>query len=910
MNLTQPYYIEPRTDASHLTLDGKWDFCWSDQPTDAPSALTYAHSCTLPHAVYHCLHEAGVLPDPYHGTNSKLFHWGDEKIWYFRRVFSLHKPDFHGHAFLCLDGAAYFTKLWINGTLLGEHEGMFGGPCADLFTHLNLDGENELIIEVKAANYANKADYPTYCRNAERKELIPWNIIRDSITSTGDFHTFGIWNHVRLELLPTVHMSRPYMYTESIQDGAAQIHFEVEIADGHIRELRPYLGRDDNDDCYTRAFDTGLTGAQLDSCAQIEILFRDGDDTVFSCREPVPFTDWEHLGMMEKYHELTFYQKDFLIKDPVLWYPYGLGEPHLYQVTLRLYLQETLCDEQSFPFGIRIFRDRHTPGQKYRAGWGKFLFSVNGEDMFLKGMNWLPMDYLYDISPERYEWCLRLVKNAGIQLLRVWNGGGFPETDTFYSLCDKLGILVWQDQYLANTNCSSQHSQQVLECQLAYNLYRLRNHPSLVIICGGNEFNPYTQGNAAAMFVTQRTVQMLIPDRIFHYTTADRGSAHIYIDMEPTWYRHLYQQLPFVGESGIHCFPNYKTLCLFLDPKETDSKLGNISDPSFAQNFPGLINHFTEYLPDRVPRMLARISQITDISDCTLKTLCEAAQVQAYEFYQLMIQAMHENYPFCGGIMPWALKRPWPTVGIQTIDGDDRPCMNYYAVQNAYRAVNVCWCQQWSILAPEEALPMVVKILHEAKEDFSDATVTLTVYAPDLSVFAEYSAPCAPVLDFGMLSLPAQFTNKCFLVCADLVRNGESIARSVYFNKCTDILSDPAIYQASRTAPTENLHFSNGPWLKDNLVAAKPAVLEAQLIQTGLDGSYPYAELCILNESDTPAYPVTIDTENSEQRVFLSDNFFLLKPQERKCVRITCDSGQLHTLRISLWNGSDLLLKV
>ena len=55
------------------------------------------------------------------------------------------------------------------------------------------------------------------------------------------------------------------------------------------------------------------------------------------------------------------------------------------------------------------------------------------------------------------------------------------------------------------------------------------------------------------------TVEALAPDRVYYYTTADQGSAHIYIDMEPVWYRHYYKQLPFLAESGIHSFPSFKT---------------------------------------------------------------------------------------------------------------------------------------------------------------------------------------------------------------------------------------------------------------------------------------------------------------------------------------------------------------
>lgn len=528
--------------------------------------------------------------------------------------------------------------------------------------------------------------------------------------------------------------------------------------------------------------------------------------------------------------------------------------------------------------------------------------------MFLKGMNWMPIDFLYDMKPERYEWCLTLAKNAGIQLLRVWNGGGIPETDTFYELCDKMGILVWQDQYIANTSLTQNFPLDVLECQTAYNLYRTRNHPSLVILCGGNEFIPYIPECASSLYVMEKTSQVLTPDRIYHPTTADKGSAHIYIDMEPVWYRHRYKQLPFLAESGIHSFPNFKTMRKFICEKEATASIKDLAAPEFAGNFPDLLNHFAEYQPDRVPRMTARMSQIINMTDTSLEAMCEASQVQVYEFYQLMIQSMQENYPACGGIMPWVFKRPWPTAGTQTVDGDDRPGYGYYAVQNAYRPVNVCWCQQWSVLAPEEEISLVVKTFNQNIEDLSDTQITLTVYNPDLTVCEEYQSNYQDIVDFGYLKLDSYFTNTCFLVCADISRKGVSMSRSVYFNKCSELLADRELYQKYRSQPTENLYFQNGPWLKNSIQSAKQVQLHAERIVEGEDGSYRYAQLQITNLSDVPAYPVTIEQTDPDSREFLSDNFFLLKPGETKAVRITCDCGQVGQVRISCWNGKTLIL--
>ncbi|MBO5755447.1 MAG: hypothetical protein J6R89_05255, partial [Clostridia bacterium] len=616
--------------------------------------------------------------------------------------------------------------------------------------------------------------------------------------------------------------------------------------------------------------------------------------------------DFDALGMDPDYHELQFYRRDIKIKNPKLWYPNGFGEAHLYQVSVSLWQDGKQYDEATFPFGIRTFTAGETAGNKYRARWEKFLFSINGKEIFLKGMNWTPMDFLYDVSPERYEWCLTMAKNAGIQLLRIWNGGGMQESDTFYALCDKLGLMVWQDLFIANQHSTNAYPHVVLECQTAYNLYRTRNHPSLVLLCGGNEFNPYAYTNAANMFIMDRNVRTLTPDRIFHYTTSDKGSAHVYIDMEPVWYRTRYRDLPFMGESGIHSLPNFKSIKKLISEREASGILPDLADPSFAENYPDLLNHFTEYRPDRVPRMMARASQILDMRSITLAELCEATHVQSYEFYQLLIQSMQDHYPRCGGVMPWVFKRPWTTTAIQTVDGNDLPTFAYYAVQNAYRPLNVFWRQPWTVWAPGEEMTFSVGVFNQNGEDLSGALVSLTVYRPDLSACVSYRKVYEPSLAFDSLTLDEGYTDTCFLVCVDLMKEERVLARSVYFNKCTSVLADPELYRTYRSAPAENLRFENGPWLKPSVQQAKKARLSAQRVATGKTGVYEYVDVAVKNLSDVPAYPVTLDLTDEDKRFFLDENFFLLKPGEEKMIRLTCDSGTCGTVVVSAWNGERL----
>ena len=118
-----------------------------------------------------------------------------------------------------------------------------------------------------------------------------------------------------------------------------------------------------------------------------------------------------------------------------------------------------------------------------------FRFILNGVPLFIKGANFIPGDSLPTrFTRDKIEYLLDTALYSNMNMLRVW-GGGYYESDEFYELCDKKGILVWQDfmfacqaypffdeAFLAN-----------VKTEIEYNIKRLRHHASLAIWCGNNE---------------------------------------------------------------------------------------------------------------------------------------------------------------------------------------------------------------------------------------------------------------------------------------------------------------------------------------------------------------------------------------------------------------------------------------
>ena len=171
------------------------------------------------------------------------------------------------------------------------------------------------------------------------------------------------------------------------------------------------------------------------------------------------------------------------IRNPKLWWCNGLGEPNLYHFTTSVSLGGT-ADSRSENIGLRdikVLREKDEFGTSYTV-------QINGVKAFMKGANYIPQhSFLTEVTDSMYERTILDAVNANMNMLRVW-GGGIYENDIFYDLCDKYGILVWQDFMFA---CSFYPTEgEMLESvrqEAIDNVVRLRNHPCIALWCGNNE---------------------------------------------------------------------------------------------------------------------------------------------------------------------------------------------------------------------------------------------------------------------------------------------------------------------------------------------------------------------------------------------------------------------------------------
>ncbi len=175
----------------------------------------------------------------------------------------------------------------------------------------------------------------------------------------------------------------------------------------------------------------------------------------------------------------------FSVDNPSLWWPNGLGDHPLYEINGILKTGDNEIDKIQTHAGLRKVRLIQTPQPD---GGKSFYFEVNGLPVFAKGANYIPSDIFPSrVTDKHYEEIINAAVNANMNMLRVW-GGGIYENDIFYDLCDRNGIMVWQDFAFAIYQMPDYPEFfESIKKELKDNIERLRNHPSLVLWSGNNE---------------------------------------------------------------------------------------------------------------------------------------------------------------------------------------------------------------------------------------------------------------------------------------------------------------------------------------------------------------------------------------------------------------------------------------
>lgn len=153
------------------------------------------------------------------------------------------------------------------------------------------------------------------------------------------------------------------------------------------------------------------------------------------------------------------------VMNPRLW---SIEDPHLYKLITRVRSGRSTADSTETPFGIRTIRFDPNEG-----------FFLNGKHVYLKGTN-NHQDHAgvgTAIPDALQEFRIMKLKEMGANAYRCSHN---PPTPELLDVCDRLGMLVIDENRLMGTNEEHFNLLKRMVC-------RDRNHPSVFIWSIGNE---------------------------------------------------------------------------------------------------------------------------------------------------------------------------------------------------------------------------------------------------------------------------------------------------------------------------------------------------------------------------------------------------------------------------------------
>ena len=452
-----------------ISLGGAWTFAQRGREP-MPAAV--------PGCNYHDLLRLGKIEDPFTGMNEGKCAWVGEADFDYTRVFTLTQANLAADR-IVLSCAQLDTlcRVYLNDALVGEGQNCHIGYEFDV-TDAAWAGENTLRVEFDSPVRHAKAMAEQFTTPADVNYRGRIHIRKPQCHYGWDWGpcipVSGITGDVSLKL---------YTSAKLLPMEISQTH-----AGGKVT-LRAKAGAE-----------TFRPGVEL----RLTLLSPDGD-------------------VIAQGGEL-----DTLIEEPQLWWTHDLGQQPLYTVKAEAMYNGAAVDMLEQKIGLRTI-ELNREADQYGHN---FQFVLNGVPIFAKGSNYIPPDSFPDratveVKRGLLEECVR----ANMNMVRVW-GGGYYETDEFYDICDRLGLLVWQDFMFACAPYPFDRAAflQNVKAEVAYNITRLRHHASLALWCGNNE-------------IEMMSILWL------HYRKLSRWTEKFFWGLLPAWVNALDGQTAFTNGS-------------------------------------------------------------------------------------------------------------------------------------------------------------------------------------------------------------------------------------------------------------------------------------------------------------------------------------------------------------------------
>jgi len=638
---------------------------------------------TVPGDVTLDLYENGVIDNPYYGLNHRDLHWITDMDFLYENKFSVSDEIFNSEEILLeFDGIDTFAEIYLNGTLLGKCDNMFLQYSYSVKELVKKDGN---VLRVKLLSTTRKMDAiddKGFFGVFNTKRLF----IRKAQCHFGwdwapDMPGYGIWGDVRI--------------TGVAKKRIADVTYKVSN-DGNVSLI-----------------------AELNYSIRPQVDFNGKtivEHNVEHQDDELRFTVATHpgKGLFASNAKTCTYKisgrKNFAnlkVDEPQLWWPSGYGEQPLYSYRVELLHKGEVVDAVEGRLAFRTVELVQKPIDEKTMG---YKFFINGKEIFIKGSNWVPAEcFIGCIKDGKYEMLIDRAVEANFNMLRVW-GGGIYEKDVFYDLCDEKGIMVWQDIMLACADIPETDEAFVenMKKEVEYQVKRLRNHPSLVYWCGGNEKTgtyglQICHGDYFVDVVLRGIITNLDDSRPYARQSpcsitdigndktsgeSHAGSFEAALDAGIENYRELVSgtDVPFISECAI-MGPSSKETIEKIFPEDKLWPMNEYWDDRLMDN------PYASILMTFAKREDYYASALYGASDNVEQFIAKGMTVHA-ETLRAEIEYARANKERCGGFMNWMFSEIWPSATWAVVDYYGEGKQAYYQMQKSYAPILLTFVQK------------------------------------------------------------------------------------------------------------------------------------------------------------------------------------------------------------------------
>ena len=696
-------------------------------------------AATVPGTVLTSLVNDGVYPEPLYGENNRetvIPESLNKTPWWYRTTITIPRDYEHRQVWLHFDGANFTSEVWVNGTQAGTIQGAFIRGRFDI-TKLVKPGQTAVLAvkvspqphpgiphEHTIANGLGKNGGITAIDGPTFLSTIGWdwlNAVRDRDT--------GLWQKVWLSASGPVLVEDPLIITD------------LPLPDTSTADLTIKSTLENTSDKPESGALEGAFG-----------------DVTFSQKVTLKPNETQTVTLDPKTTPALH------VTNPKLWWPNGYGPQNLY--TLHLHFVEHGADSEASDtsFGIR----KITYG-----GMGALTISVNGVKVFIRGGDWGLDEAMKRIPRARLDAEIHMHALANLNMIRNWVGQSTSED--FYELCDKYGILIWDEFFQPNpSDGPNPDDLPVYLANVRDKILRFRNHPSIALWCARNEGYPPPEIDQAL----EKMIPQLDPARLYQpSSTAGRGvmSGGPYDWREPEAF--YVPDAPFKTETGSMSVPTLESIHGMMPQKDWET----INDDWAAHDFAKGAQHGDTY-----PYVLAgRYGRIVNLADFVRK-----AQMMNYEAYRAMYEGRNARlFAPDTGVITWMSNPAQPSFVWQLYHYDLEPNASLFAVKSASELVHIQMNQANGTLQVINNLPTAI----------TGDTAHVAIYslwrgpAPLLEKDIPVNGPADTAIDLGPTPLPQNWRGLfplCFVRLELHDAQGQIVSRNLYWKPLAAMPND------------------------------------------------------------------------------------------------------------------------